>query len=283
MANPELCLRNKFGYCKFNKNCQYRHNNKNCESGNCDGKDCDKRHPKECWWYDQFKRCKFTFCAYKHVKKEYSNDFNAKIFDLEWKIKEKDVEMKIQMEKIKELETKVQQNELESRVKHLEKFVVLLQEKLEKKEKDHSYLAQWNPEETGWTILDPLVRRKSFEHKCEECDYIGRNPSRLKLHIEVKHMHLCAICPEHANQLFKTKEELDTHTNIVHDNLEKPLTQEEFESLSENDFERLKYGYGFDNTPRKKDLDKKYSLRLRKQKEAEKLASSTLNFISIYL
>ena len=62
-------------------------------------------------------------------------------------------------------------------------------------------------------------------------------------------------------------------TIIVHENLDKPLTQEEFESLTENDFQLLKYGHGFDNTSRKKDLDKKYSLRLRKQKEADKVAS----------
>lgn len=269
----ELCLRNKFGFCKFTQNCQFRHNNENCVSEGCEGKDCDKRHPKECWWFNQFKRCKFTFCAYKHVKKDAPNDFNAKILDLDRQIKEKDNEMKEQLEKIKEIENKILQNELETRVKHLEKFVLILQEKLEEKEKDRSSLAQWDPEESGWTILDPLVRRKSFEHKCEECDYIGRNPSRLKLHIEVKHMHPCSICPDYTNQLFKTKEELDIHTNIIHDNLDKPLTQEEFENLSENDFERLKYGNGFSNTPRKKDFEKKYTLRLRKHKEAEKLAS----------
>ena len=150
---------------------------------------------------------------------------------------------------------------------------MVLQEKLEKEDKDKSNAAYWNPEESGWTILDPLVRRKSFDHKCEVCEYIGRNPSRLKLHIEVKHMHACAICPDYREQQFKTKDELDTHTFIVHENLDKPLTQEEFESLTENDFQLLKYGHGFDNTPRKKDLDKKYSLRLRKQKEADKLAS----------
>ena len=263
MADPKLCLRNKFGYCKFNQHCQLRHNNDNCAAVNCDIKDCDKRHPKECWWYNQFKRCKFAFCSYKHVEKDNHKDFKLKIEVLERKIQEKDDEMKTQMEKINEIERTLKQNELETRVKYLEKFVLVLQENLEKKDKDENYLARWNPEGNGWTILDPLVRRESLEHKCNECEYVGRNPSRLKLHKEVKHMNLCTICPDD-EQLFETKEELQKHTSMVHDNLDQVLSQDDFDNLSEHDSDILRFGG--DDTPRRRDAREKYTLRTRKLK-----------------
>ena len=30
-----------------------------------------KKTPKECLWYRDFERCKFSDCAYKHVKQRY--------------------------------------------------------------------------------------------------------------------------------------------------------------------------------------------------------------------
>ena len=261
----ELCLRNKFGYCKFGQKCQFKHNNEVCENNNCYVKCCDKRHPKDCWWFRQFKRCKFTFCAYKHVENDSQTGLKTKIEALEAKIKEKDDEMKVQLNKIKEIEMKLLHNELENRVKNLETFVLTLQEKLESEEKEQFCLTKWSPgpEGGGWTVLDPLVRRKSFEHQCDECDYIGRNAVRLKLHKEVKHMFYCSECKPYENQLFKTENELKTHTLMVHVDLEKELTEEEFQNISENDLELLRTGR--DDTPRKKDAIKKYNLRKKLQ------------------
>ena len=56
-----------------------------------------------------------------------------------------------------------------------------------------------------------------MEHKCKECDYVGRNAARLKTHIEVKHMHMCTYCTERFT-IFKTKEELLEHNRLVHEN-----------------------------------------------------------------
>ena len=266
MADQNLCLRNKFGYCKFGQKCQLKHNNELCSNGYCSVKSCDKRHPKNCWWFNQFGRCKFTFCAYKHAENGIQTDLTAKIEALEVKIKEKDYELKIQLSKIKEIEESLKYSELENRVKQLETYVLTLQEKLESTEKEDYYVTKWSPgpEGGGWTVLDPLVRRKSFEYQCDECDYIGRNSVRLKLHKEVKHMYYCTQCKPYENQLFKTEEELKTHTLMVHVDLEKVLTQEEFDNLSENDLEVLRTG-GSD-TPRRQDARKKYDLRKKKLK-----------------
>ena len=160
-------------------------------------------------------------------------------------------------------ERNLKQNELETRVKDLEKFVLVLQEKLEEKDKDENFLARWNPEGNGWTILDPLVRRESLEQKCDECDYIGRNPSRLKLHKEVKHMNICTFCPDD-QQIFETKEELQKHTSMIHENLDQVLSQKDFDNLSEIESEVLRLEG--DDTPRRRDAREKYRLRTRKLK-----------------
>ena len=36
MAAQKLCVRNKFGYCKFNQACIFKHNDKLCEKSKCD-------------------------------------------------------------------------------------------------------------------------------------------------------------------------------------------------------------------------------------------------------
>ena len=38
-----------------------------CTDENFEMSKCNKRHPKECRFYNQFQRCKFYNCSYKHV------------------------------------------------------------------------------------------------------------------------------------------------------------------------------------------------------------------------
>merc|ERR1712129_49420 len=258
MADQKLCTKNKFGYCKFNKNCYFRHVNERCLVNSCDVKNCESRHPKACWWYIQYGRCKFTCCAYLHSQKEPNIDFRTKIEELERKIEVKDKEIEIQMEKIKEIETSVREHDLVKRIKKLEQFVLILQEKVETKEKEEHYEARWNPTTSGWTCLDPLVKRDSLEFKCEECDYVRRNSARLKLHMEVKHMNICTLCNYECR--FDTRDELIEHTSMVHENLDQVLTQGQFENLSESDLTTLRRN----DTPRSRDVIKKYNLRQKK-------------------
>ena len=59
---------------------------------------------------------------------------------------------------------------------------------------------------------------------------------------------------------FSTRDELIAHTLMVHENLDQVLTQEQFESLSESDLNTLRKN----DTPRSRDVIKKYNLRQRK-------------------
>jgi len=64
-----VCLRSKFGFCRFGKQCQMTHYSESCEEKHCTGNNCDKRHPIVCYFFKRFGRCKFgVFCAYRHEK-----------------------------------------------------------------------------------------------------------------------------------------------------------------------------------------------------------------------
>ena len=265
MAGLKLCLRNKFGYCRYNEACQLKHNNNECEKENCDIKSCDERHPKECWWFKHYNRCKFMFCAYKHTEHQLpSTNLKDKLEALEKKIQEKEIEIDLQEKKVKEIERKQNESHLEARVKNLERFVLKLQEKFEKEESEECDWAKYDPQKNGWHIFDHLVRRKSLEFKCDQCDYVGRNSARLKTHVEVLHTIVCKVCKEDKDYdvTFETEDDLLRHTSLLHENLDKSLTEEEFNSLTLFESSELRRG---PDTPRREDAKRKYNLR-QKQK-----------------
>ena len=67
MTQTGVCFRFKFGFCKFKEKCVYRHVTLICDDHKCDVSQCEKRHPKICKFYRDYKRCNFTIsCMYKH-------------------------------------------------------------------------------------------------------------------------------------------------------------------------------------------------------------------------
>ena len=44
--------------------------NEVCENSACDWANCMQRHPIKCKYYTEFMRCKFSPCAFKHVKND---------------------------------------------------------------------------------------------------------------------------------------------------------------------------------------------------------------------
>ena len=77
-----------------------------CESFKCDGRNCDKRHPRECRFYNDYGRCKFgESCLYDHVDRsdpvlEELERVKAKLDVVEDLIVEKNLEIKILFEKL---------------------------------------------------------------------------------------------------------------------------------------------------------------------------------------
>ena len=95
MAPNNVCHYFKFGYCKHADHCRRRHIREKCENKDCDARTCEKRHPIECKYYRDFKRCKFgSYCLYEHIERndpviEELKLVKAKIDAIERKLEEK--------------------------------------------------------------------------------------------------------------------------------------------------------------------------------------------------
>lgn len=271
--HPVACyFYDRFGRCKFSVYCCYKHakskekkQNDEIEKLRNDVFDI-KKELKESKTEEKSFICEICDQGYKTEKKlrqHRSKNHEHGTTDLESSRKlqqEQGEEMRKLEDKVKQFETK--ESLLESRVKNLESYVLRLQEKFESEELNNYNPGTWDPEKTGWAIFDPIVRRKSMELKCDKCDYVGRNSARLEMHKEVKHTIICYLC---GDRIFDTEDELSEHKLTVHENLDKVLTEEHFENLSESDYIGLKYG----DSPRSKDVVKRYNLRqetLRKKK-----------------
>ena len=110
----DLCLFNKYGHCKFQGTCRKKHIINICEKEECEVQNCLERHPRECSFYRDFKRCKFgSYCSYKHKTSK----------DDEIKELKKDLEnVKTRLEQIEELlKIKSKQVEFFQKIQQLEK------------------------------------------------------------------------------------------------------------------------------------------------------------------
>ena len=101
-----ICSYFKFGHCKFGILCRKRHIETQCDSVDCSLNVCEKRHPKLCKYFQNYGRCKFMPCFYKHV--EASKIEESRIEDLEKKVRVKDDEIKALKEEVLLLSEKLQ-------------------------------------------------------------------------------------------------------------------------------------------------------------------------------
>ena len=49
----EICMFNKFGFCKIGENCRKIHLVEICLKDVCEARKCDKRHPRPCKFFNQ--------------------------------------------------------------------------------------------------------------------------------------------------------------------------------------------------------------------------------------
>ena len=88
-----VCQHFRLGFCKFGDTCRKQHINENCFEINCENINCIKRHPRNCKFYDLYKRCKFgEYCSYAHRENIQSIEITilkVKVEGLEHDINEK--------------------------------------------------------------------------------------------------------------------------------------------------------------------------------------------------
>ena len=80
----EICMFDKFGFCKERERCERTHLVEVCVQEECDARKCDKRHPRACKYHQQNGFCKFkSNCKYGHKQFGSSRDQNLRIEALE--------------------------------------------------------------------------------------------------------------------------------------------------------------------------------------------------------
>ena len=72
----EVCMYQKYGFCKYRENCSKIHLKIECKDASCKSKrSCDKRHPKVCKRFILEEGCTFgQDCDYLHEEKVKSNE-----------------------------------------------------------------------------------------------------------------------------------------------------------------------------------------------------------------
>ena len=148
------------------KKCDQIHFTDICEENDCIGKQCDKRHPVPCIYFEKFGQCKFgSYCAYKHSIKTEEENTKAKIEELTKEISELKTKNKELMEMLENLEQSNNENVTIRKKKKTGKT------KTEKQE--------------GKT-LDDIIRENSGVY-CEDCEFRGKSLKDLKKHKTTAH------------------------------------------------------------------------------------------------
>ena len=120
--NQNVCIFNKYGYCKFKNTCRKQHIQEKCSNEKCEILKCSFRHPKICRYFRDFRNCKFgEWCSFRHEIKvnkdieDMKKALDAKIETYETKLKtletclaEKNLNISQLEEKLKNLETKIE-------------------------------------------------------------------------------------------------------------------------------------------------------------------------------
>ena len=121
MEATSICVYNKFGFCKYGVTCRKNHEEIKCENSSCDIFNCNKRHPKECRYFKEFKRCKYNeYCRYEHnVSSEVNECLKCNHDKLESKILHLEILLENTVNNFKMLKDKCFENE--EKVQDLEK------------------------------------------------------------------------------------------------------------------------------------------------------------------
>ena len=249
MAAQSLCLFNKFGYCKFSERCRRHHDNEICKSKHCNISECRKRHPKLCKYFENYRRCKFNPCAYRHeqesskiydeVDEEKFKEINDKISVMENEINQKNGQIEELVSKISSLESEIHEidtikekiNDIQVKLEVFEKkfeniFEAIdkgfdfLKEKVDIFEENIDDLAiELNDDIGNLTVeCEDNSLEQTFKNpflqgsKCDLCDFTAKSERGLKTHKARKHWPCkwCELICRDESDLKKHK--MDEHT-----------------------------------------------------------------------
>ena len=80
----EVCMFNKFGFCKWEANCKKIHLDEICLLEECESRKCNKRHPRLCKYFSERGFCKYgSNCRFDHRPPKYIRSIVSRLEALE--------------------------------------------------------------------------------------------------------------------------------------------------------------------------------------------------------
>ena len=276
----EVCLYQKFGFCKYRDHCSKRHLEEECQNlSNCiSKKSCAKRHPKLCREYVLHRRCPYgDKCDYLHKEHEKSQEeikMNTKLEELEKLVKDKNEgEMKMELA-VKKLENVLKV--MTRKVINLEEELLSVKEILKNSSLDTTKegLGHQESGKENVNVLKGDISKKDFNPKsasspkvkdkvkkgeekelfftCSKCNYKSKKEALLKKHMLTKHEdHNCKECQEKFQSLMELLNHVAKHhvnekdeVNLIKDRggeaVKKEINQEKANEEDSDEVQRTK-------------------------------------------
>ena len=80
----EVCMFNKFGFCKWEASCKKIHLDEICLLEECESRKCNKRHPRPCKFFSERGFCKYgSNCSFDHRPPKYIRSIVSRVDALE--------------------------------------------------------------------------------------------------------------------------------------------------------------------------------------------------------
>ena len=189
MPTRNICVYNKYGFCKYLETCRKYHENKKFENSDCEIRDCPLRHPKMCKFNRDFGFCKFSeWCKFSHEVKRSMFVENDGVKNLEEKLEKVKLDLEKSSEKMSKLENEMKNISLKMSEKDLtvskinkkyntlkEKVTILfdMEPRLEIVEKKVDKIVN-EPVQTK-EAADNKNAENVGEIKCNQCDFVAKN------------------------------------------------------------------------------------------------------------
>ena len=196
----EVCIFDKFGFCRFKSTCKRKHFNQKCEDlSSCKNiKSCMKRHPKTCKRFAFQDVCRFgSTCAYNHKEKTSNTE------DSEMKEKVKLLEAVVQKMFLNVIKLEAEDNELKTKIKNRDiiEEPVFVSEHTDnhniKNAESKSSQERTVNEDDATAAVKIGEGKQNMDLKCDLCDYSCKKKNMMKKHMKIKHsVHKCNICGE---------------------------------------------------------------------------------------
>ena len=161
----EVCLFDKFSFCKNGVRCTRIHLKEVCQIRECDYKMCNKRHPKPCRIFRLNGFCRFgTNCKYSHKLPQEIYEQNKKIDSLEKLTAKLTKQVEEQDDQIKDLKKQL----LESESRELMRLQKQINDLARKNEEKGKALAKLEDDFKKYKVQDVLVEEVVEDQGKEE-------------------------------------------------------------------------------------------------------------------